>query len=384
MKKHGFRSIFSLLLALMMVCSMLPTAAFAEGDVEEQPVVVETYTVTYADGMGGAAFPEQKTDGLRYGDPTPAFAGAPALDGYTFTGWDQEIAGTVTQSVTYTALWQEVQQEAQSDVQPEADGNVATVREQVGKEILLLASNSSVPLTLRISSYGAPFKNGSTGEHNVNTYTWLKYIRRSDVGSDNASGSAHAYFKGSNESGWQLWLKVEVGNYKYEAAQNAWVYNKDMSAATGNITYGLSFNTSGGTSTSISIKGVTDQPQPTPFTFILKFDVNGGTGTFADVTKQSSAQYEMLQIPSTYVPTREGYTFKGWKDTYWDSTYQVGANVNVNRTDAACTVTDTSCTKTLYAVWEKNAPNGPASGKVAELLGQVKVHCTTPIAGHED
>ena len=83
-------------------------------------------------------------------------------------------------------------------------------------------------------------------------------------------------------------------------------------------------------------------------------------------------------------PTREGHTFKGWKDTYWDSTYQAGANVNVNRTDAACTVTDTSCTKTLYAVWEKNAPNGPASGKVAELLGQVKVHCTTPIAGHED
>lgn len=122
MKKHGFRSIFSLLLALMMVCSMLPTAAFAEGDAEEQSVVVETYTVTYADGMGGAAFPEQKTDGLRYGDSTPAFAGEPALDGYTFTGWDQEIAGTVTQSVTYTALWQEVQ----SDVQPEADGNGET------------------------------------------------------------------------------------------------------------------------------------------------------------------------------------------------------------------------------------------------------------------
>ena len=383
MKKHGFRSIFSLLLAVMMVCSLLPTAAFAEGDAEEQSVVMETYTVTYADGMGGAAFAEQKTDGLLYGDPTPAFKGEPALDGYTFTGWNQEIAGTVTQSVTYTALWQEVQQEAQSDVQLEADGNGATVREQVGKEILLLASNSSVPLTLTISSYGAPFKNGSTGEHNVNQYKWLKYIRRSDVGSDNASGSAHAYFKGSNESGWQLWLKVEVGNYKYEAAQNAWVYNKDMSAATGDITYGLSFNSSGGTSTYISIGGATDQPQPTPFTFILKFDANGGTGTFADVTRQSSAQYEMLQIPSNYVPTREGCTFKGWKDTYWDSTYQPGASVNVNRTDEACTVTDTSCTKTLCAVWEKNAPNDPTSGKVADLLGPVKVRCTTN-AGHEE
>ena len=127
MKKHGFRSIFSLLLAVMMVCSMLPTAAFAEGNVEEQPVVVETYTVTYTDGMGGAAFAEQKTEGLLYGDPTPAFAGDPALDGYTFTGWDKEIAETVTESVTYTAQWQavpaDVQPEVQSDVQPEADGN---------------------------------------------------------------------------------------------------------------------------------------------------------------------------------------------------------------------------------------------------------------------
>ena len=406
MKKHGFRSIFSLLLALMMVCSMLPTAAFAEGDVEEQSVVVEpvgtpaeepkqdedspapedpkTFTVTYTDGAGGAVFDDKVHSNLSFGTATPAFDGTLEREGYTFAGWNPAVAETVTADVTYTALWQEVQQEAQSDVQPEADGNVATVREQVGKEILLLASNSSVPLTLRISSYGAPFKNGSTGEHNVNTYTWLKYIRRSDVGSDNARGSAHAYFRGSNESGWQLWLKVEVGNYKYEEAQSAWVYNKDMSAATGDITYGLSFNSSGGTSTYISISGAKDQPQPTPFTFILKFDVNGGTGTFADVTRQSSAQYEMLQIPSNYVPTREGHTFKGWKDTYWDSTYQVGASVNVNRTDAACTVTDTSCTKTLCAVWEKNAPNGPTSGKVAELLGQVKVHCTTPIAGHED
>ena len=353
MKKHGFRSIFSLLLAVMMVCSMLPTAAFAEGDVEEQPVVVEPV---------GTPAEEPKQDEVKQPEgETPEEPKQP-------------------EGETPEEPKQPEDETPEEPKQPEGE----TSQEPAKPARAPSRAKSSVPLTLTISSYGAPFKNGNTGEHNVNTYKWLQYIRRSDVGSDNASGSAHAYFKGSNESGWRLWLKVEVGNYKYEAAQNAWVYNKDMSAATGDITYGLSFNSSGGTSTYISIKGATDQPQPTPFTFILRFDVNGGTGTFADVTKQSSAQYEMLQIPSTYVPTREGHTFKGWKDTYWDSTYQPGASVNVNRTDAACTVTDTSCTKTLYAVWEKNAPNGPASGKVAELLGQVKVHCTTPIAGHED
>ena len=384
MKKHGFRSIFSLLLAVMMVCSMLPTAAFAEGDVEEQPVVEETYTVTYADGMGGAAFPEQKTDGLRYGDPTPAFAGAPALDGYTFTGWDQEIAGTVTQSVTYTARWQEVQQEAQSDVQPEADGNVATVRELVGKETLLLASHSSVPLTLRISSYGAPFKNGSTGEHNVNQYKWLQYISQSDVGSDNASGSAHAYFKGSNESGWQLWLEVKVGNYKYKAAQNAWVYNKDMSAATGDITYGLSFNTSGGTSTSIPISGAKDLPKPTTYTYVLNYDANGGTGAPSADSWSTTDAYHSFTVTST-VPTRAGYTFKGWKgkaNDGSDTIYTGGMTCAVSQYGNDVVRNGNTWTRTLYAVWEENRPSA-AWNEISKVLGtQVYVQCVSDAANH--
>ena len=57
-----------------------------------------------------------------------------------------------------------------------------------------LAANSSVPLTLTISSYGAPFISGSTGEHTVRSIKWNKYINRSDVGIDNASVSANAYF----------------------------------------------------------------------------------------------------------------------------------------------------------------------------------------------
>ena len=409
MKKHGFRSIFSLLLALMMVCSMLPTAAFAEGDAEEQPVVVEsvgtpaeeskqdedspapedpkTFTVTYTDGAGGAVFDDKVHSNLSFGTATPAFDGTLEREGYTFAGWNPAVAETVTADVTYTALWQEVQQEAQSDVQPEADGNVATVREQVGKEILLLASNSRVPLTLRISSYGAPFKNGSTGEHNVNQYKWLKYIRRSDVGSDNASGSAHAYFKGSNESGWQLWLKVEVGNYKYEAAQNAWVYNKDMSAATGNITYGLSFNTSGGTSTSIPISGAKDLPKPTTYTYVLNYDANGGTGApSADSwsTTDASIRSHSFTVTST-VPTLAGHTFKGWKAKDGsDTIYTGGMTCAVSQYGNDVVKNGNTWTRTLYAVWEKNAPNGPTLGEVTNLLGQVKVHCTTPIAGHED
>ena len=50
MRKHGFRSIFSLLLALMMVCSVLPTAAFAEGNLEPTDQVTEQPTDQPAGG----------------------------------------------------------------------------------------------------------------------------------------------------------------------------------------------------------------------------------------------------------------------------------------------------------------------------------------------
>lgn len=103
MRKHGFRSIFSLLLALMMVCSLLPTAAFAEGNLEptdqvteqptdqpaggevqqptekkedapqgEQPATPpQTYAVVYADGAENTVFEAKSFPGLTSGEPTP-------------------------------------------------------------------------------------------------------------------------------------------------------------------------------------------------------------------------------------------------------------------------------------------------------------------------
>ena len=169
MNNASLRRIFSLLLAVMMVCALLPTAAFAEDIAEPQ------------DGNGGVT----------------AYA------------------------------------------------------------------NSSVPLTLNISSYGAPFYNPTKGTHDVSSFKFFKYINRSDVGSDNPKDcSATAHFVGSNETGWQLYVKLKIDNYEADLPQNAWIYNKDMSAAAGDVTFGLSFNTADGTSTYISISGGKDLPTP--------------------------------------------------------------------------------------------------------------------------
>ena len=119
MRKHGFRSIFSLLLALMMVCSLLPTAAFAEGNLEptdqvteqptdqpaggevqqptekkedapqgEQPATPpQTYAVVYADGAENTVFEAKSFPGLTSGEVLASLAGFALVYGLLAVVW---------------------------------------------------------------------------------------------------------------------------------------------------------------------------------------------------------------------------------------------------------------------------------------------------------
>ena len=66
-----------------------------------------SYTVWYKKGDHGT-FTEKKVEDLNYGDATPA---APTQitgdEGWTFTGWQPEVADTVTADATYVAQWEE-------------------------------------------------------------------------------------------------------------------------------------------------------------------------------------------------------------------------------------------------------------------------------------
>lgn len=69
--------------------------------------VTEEYTVTYTDGVENEeVFADQVYSDLRKDSTTPAFNGTPTRTGYTFAGWDPEVAETVTQTVTYVAKWE--------------------------------------------------------------------------------------------------------------------------------------------------------------------------------------------------------------------------------------------------------------------------------------
>ena len=68
--------------------------------------VIQKYSVTYTDGIGGTSFADEVTSDLRRGTPTPAFTGGtPTRSGYTFTGWEPSVAATVTDNAVYTAQW---------------------------------------------------------------------------------------------------------------------------------------------------------------------------------------------------------------------------------------------------------------------------------------
>lgn len=230
-------------------------------------------------------------------------------------------------------------------------------------EVLLSATqtNSSVPLTLTVSSYGAPFISGSTGQHTVSYFDEMRYIKRSDVGSDNSSGSATARFVGSNETGWTLVIDVVIGNYKETWTTKGRITNKDMSAATGYITFGLSFNTAGGTGTTLRITGGKDLPAP-DVAATLKYDANGGTGAPKSESKSGPKGSSATFTVSSITPTRENYTFKGWntKADGSGTAYEADKTISVAY----------GSTTTLYAQWEEKTPDpgGDGDNKEATLV----------------
>ncbi len=227
------------------------------------------------------------------------------------------------------------------------------------EEVLLSATQAntpynSVPLALHVSgNYYSP----STGGHTVKGYDATKYIKRTDAcsGNDiNASGSATARFVGSNETGWTLYIDVVVGNYKATWTTNAKIYNKDMSKATGSVTFGMSWDTSLGTSTPIWIDGAKDLVNAT-----LKYDGNGGTDTVTDVPNSESksgpkGSSATFTVSSSITPTRENYTFKGWNtDPSGNGTaYEAGKTISVAY----------GSTTTLYAQWEETPGPSPDPG----------------------
>lgn len=67
------------------------------------------FTVAYTDGVADSEIFADQAFEVEDGAETPKFDGTPAREGFTFKGWDKEIAETVTGDAVYTAVWEEIQ-----------------------------------------------------------------------------------------------------------------------------------------------------------------------------------------------------------------------------------------------------------------------------------
>jgi len=88
--------------------------------------------------------------------------------------------------------------------------------------------------------------------------------------------------------------------------------------------------------------------------FTLNYDANGGTGAPAAQTYGTNNKYESSHdfTVSSVVPTRSGYTFLGWSTTRSGTVnYKAGNSYHI----AGSGFAGGSVTKTLYAVWQKDA-----------------------------
>ena len=102
------KRLLSILLALALCLTLLPTTALAEG-----PDVEEKYTVIYTDGVENEEiFEDRRHSNLSVGDQTPAFSGNLERAGYEFDGWSPTVETTVkaenadkSNVITYTATW---------------------------------------------------------------------------------------------------------------------------------------------------------------------------------------------------------------------------------------------------------------------------------------
>ena len=399
MKNHGLRRIFSLLLALFMVFTLLPTTALAEdttGADETQPktVVVDegekktdppaqeqpknenppapeepkTFTVTYTDGADGAVFDNDVHSNLPSGTATPAFSGSLAREGYTFVGWNPAVAETVTADVTYAAKWEEGKTNARRvplPTIPKPDPAPADLN--TGHKIDVRFTVLYVGDEFNIGyNYGSSEKTKFVCQYKTN-HSDTAYNNHTIAISDIKAAAGRA----SVNSGYQIvgWSKESNAN------PTTWSLNKSGTTACNKGT---------------TIYLVAKNPNPTTkYTYTLNYDANGGTGApSADSwsTTDASIRYHSFTVKNT-IPTREGYVFKGWKAKDGsDTIYTGGTLCSVSQQGNDVVKNGNTWTRTLYAVWEKAVPSKPQWSDIRGEMQKVSVHvtCSNPDVNHTE
>ena len=196
-----------------------------------------------------------------------------------------------------------------------------------------------IPPTVTHYTPGRTSVSGRFSTSKTSTSETIYYYRTMYTMSYNANGGSGAPSSESKGSGWDYTIS-SVKPTKVGYTFQGWATYSWASTASyhGGDTYKLNQNT--------TFYAVWSRNS-----YTISYNANGGTGAPSSQTKY----YGTTLTLSSAKPYRTGYTFKGW-GLYASSTspvYQPGDDYNYN------------ISRTLYAVWEKEAPPAPTTYTVS-------------------
>lgn len=167
-----------------------------------------------------------------------------------------------------------------------------------------------------------------------------------------------------------LKVKITYNNGSYETVTNlsklgvAFDDSITATAGTKKITVSYVYNNAEVSSEfSITVKEV---ETPTPSTYTISYNANGGTNAPASQTKTEDVNLVLTKS----VPKRDGYTFKGWATSASSQivVYKAGATYTAN------------ANATLYAVWEKDIDTNASAFVVSDVSAKAGSTVTVDIS----
>ena len=278
--------------------------------------VRETYTVTYTDGVDGEeVFENQVTSDIKYGAATPEFDGTPEREGYTFTGWEPEVAATVTGNATYEAQWEEI------------TGTLTVTKTFSGLDEGVLPSNFAIT----VAKDGETVKTLELKDAQVNgtTYTWT--INDLSLGTYTVSESGYdveGYAFDEDESTTSVDATLVEGETVAATAELKNVYIKDEP--------GLSVE-----KTVHSVNGSTDIPEKVEVDDVIVYKIvveNTGNVALTGISVTDTLGGEPLTVYTDATCETEATAF----DLAVDETKELYATYTVEEADAGSTLTNTA------------------------------------------
>ena len=270
--------------------------------------VRETYTVTYTDGVDGEeVFADQVTADIKYGAETPTFDGTPSREGYTFTGWEPEVAETVTGNATYVAQWEEI------------TGTLTVTKTFSGLDEDVLPSNFAIT----VAKDGETVKTLELKDAQVNgtTYTWT--INDLSLGTYTVSESGYdveGYAFDEDESTTSVDATLVEGETVAATAELKNVYIKDEP--------GLSVE-----KTVHSVNGSTDIPEKVEVDDVIVYKIvveNTGNVALTGISVTDTLGGEPLTVYTDATCETEATAF----DLAVDETKELYATYTVGEADA--------------------------------------------------